>query len=192
MGYIGTGAWWRVAHAKPTCHPSIRAPTSVDAWGAGPAGWMYAVVDEGPGASDPLGLEKYCNASAYFATIAFDHVAYPPCSDAQGNVIPIDDDSWTTQKSSPWNTPRQCVWPIDSSDSRLCTLADGIHSCSSFSWDSTTCAGVRGTLQPANISGPVGTGTTYPTCASSYDRFGNERFVNDRFMARYEASWLEP
>lgn len=67
--------------------------------------------------------------------------------------IPVYSSSWT-KDSSPWSTPRECVWPIDHADTRVCTLSGtGLHSCGAERW-----------------------------CGSNYDQFGNERFTHERVM----------
>ena len=74
-----------------------------------------------------------------------------------------DDQNWT-QSTSPWfrKGPQNCVWPIDDNDQRICSLSGiGLHSCppSYSSWQ-TKAANNR-------------------TCGSNFDRFGNNRFLND-------------
>ena len=74
-----------------------------------------------------------------------------------------DDPSWT-QSTSPWflKGPQNCIWPIDNNDERVCSLSGfGFHSCS-----------------PLHTSSIVN-GTLDRTCGSNYDRFGNNRFVNN-------------
>ena len=69
-----------------------------------------------------------------------------------------DDPSWT-QATSPWflKGPQNCFWPIDYDDERVCSLSGlGHHSCHTFE-----------------------TSEANRTCGSNYDRFGNQRFVND-------------
>lgn len=71
-----------------------------------------------------------------------------------------DDPSWT-QSSSPWFTkgPQDCIWPIDNSDERVCSLSGkGGHKCSPL-YGSTS-------------------GAVNRTCGSNFDRFGNPRFIN--------------
>lgn len=80
------------------------------------------------------------------------------CLDVSNFDVVDDEPSWT-QSSSPWSTPRECWWPIDSEDERLCTSSSGSgkHKCehderfmnmSEFRW-----------------------------CGSNYDALGNPRFT---------------
>lgn len=80
------------------------------------------------------------------------------CLDVSNFDVVDDEPSWT-QSSSPWSTPRECWWPIDSEDERLCTSnsGSGKHKCehderymneSEFRW-----------------------------CGSNYDALGNPRFT---------------
>ena len=74
---------------------------------------------------------------------------------------PNDHPSWT-QSTSPWfvKGPQNCVWPIDDQDKRVCSLTNiGLHSCSPYYFSS----------DPTNR-----------TCGSNFDRFGNQRFTNDK------------
>lgn len=75
------------------------------------------------------------------------------------NFDSIDEEPSWTQSSSPWATPRDCWWPLDAEDERLCTgdSGSGKHKCehdprymneSEFRW-----------------------------CGSNYDAMGNPRFT---------------
>lgn len=77
------------------------------------------------------------------------------CLDVSNFDVVEEEDSWT-KSSSPWSTPRECWWPIDTEDERLCTASSGQHKCphnpeymeeSEFRW-----------------------------CGSNYDALGNSRF----------------
>jgi len=81
--------------------------------------------------------------------------------DAAATFIPVNDkeiedaDSWT-KDTSPWNTARDCIWPLDNDDARVCTLTGGgMHSCS-FTADRDFEA----------------------TCGSDFDDLGNARFID--------------
>jgi len=87
-------------------------------------------------------------AQVYMANVLTNATAYPRCVEAG-----LDDQDWTFE-SSPWHTPQDCVWPIDLTDTRLCSLDEsGLHVCSPGTW-----------------------------CGSNYDRFGNPRFTHEGFM----------
>lgn len=75
------------------------------------------------------------------------------------NFDTTDEESSWTQSSSPWSTPQQCWWPLDSEDTRLCAFdsTSGNHKCnhdplfmneSEFRW-----------------------------CGSDFDALGNRRFA---------------
>ena len=65
-----------------------------------------------------------------------------------------DDGANWNQKTSPWSTPQNCVWPVDTSDQRICSTEDqfGNHKCSK---------------------------TLHKYCGSNFDMFGNPRFINN-------------
>ena len=192
-GVLGMQLWMGRSHqrCRLTDFPVAMSPVelaadgpywaAMDFYAGGPEGKSFATVDEGEGASDPLGLENYCNASAYFAALAFDRTRYPQCSDVSGVPVEIDNAEWQINSQSPWETPRQCVWPIDTSDTRLCTTGAGYHSCVPFTYDAAACAGLRGTVQLSSVL--LASSTSNATCASNFDRFGSPRFVDNRFMA---------
>lgn len=78
-----------------------------------------------------------------------------------------DDPSWT-QRTSPWFQygPKNCIWPIDDVDERICSLSGkGNHHC--LYLDQST-----HTLQER-------------TCGSNYDRFGNPRFIDSQIPFGY-------
>lgn len=73
------------------------------------------------------------------------------------NFDTVSDESSWTQSTSPWSRPRECYWPLDTEDTRLCTFDWGDHKCehdplymneSDFRW-----------------------------CGSDFDALGNRRFV---------------
>ena len=72
---------------------------------------------------------------------------------ASPNTNPLE---WN-QKTSPWSTPKSCMWPVDTTDERICSQEKqfGNHRCD-------------------NIN--------HKYCGSNYDSFGNPRFSSDRIM----------
>ena len=77
----------------------------------------------------------------------------------ESNFDVVDDEPSWTQSSSPWSTPRECWWPVDSEDERLCTSASGSgkHKCEQDS-------------RYMNVS-------EFRWCGSNYDALGNARFT---------------
>lgn len=80
------------------------------------------------------------------------------CLEASNFDTVAEESSWT-QSTSPWSTPRECYWPLDSEDTRLCAFDSysGDHKCehdplymneSDFRW-----------------------------CGSDHDALGNRRFA---------------
>ena len=64
------------------------------------------------------------------------------------------------KEKSPWFKARDCFWPIDESDTRLCTLTgSGLHKCLN---------------DPQFITNPA----NRRWCGSNYDGWGNFRFKN--------------
>lgn len=85
--------------------------------------------------------------------------AFPYCGVTDlGSAIPLDDKAWE-QVSSPWVTPRMCVWPTYDDTISTCAQDDGSgkHKCGAW-------------------------GSVQLTCGSNYDRFGNPRFAVQRVM----------
>ena len=76
--------------------------------------------------------------------------------------VPNDDPSWTAE-TSPWAEPRDCVWPVDGGDGRVCGPAG---------------RGARGCGRPAELSNGTATVLVERTCGSDHDAFGNARFVS--------------
>ncbi|CAM9295776.1 unnamed protein product, partial [Hapterophycus canaliculatus] len=79
------------------------------------------------------------------------------CLDESNFDVVDDEPSWT-QSSSPWSTPRECWWPIDSQDERLCTSnsGSGKHKC--------------------EHDGRYMNASEFRWCGSNYDALGNPRF----------------
>lgn len=75
------------------------------------------------------------------------------------NFDTTDDESWT-QRSSPWATARDCWWPLDVEDTRLCAFdsSSGNHKCD-HNAESTASEG------------------DFRWCGSNYDALGNQRFT---------------
>lgn len=76
--------------------------------------------------------------------------------------VPNDDPSWTVE-TSPWATPRDCVWLVDEGDGRICGPGG---------------RGGRGCDRPAELSNGTATVSVERTCGSDHDAFGNARFVS--------------
>lgn len=94
-----------------------------------------------------------------FNDILYNRNLYPYCYDNElndteiGRIIPLENNKWD-KNTSPWNKPRNCVWPEDTTIMRLCS----IHN--------TTKA-----ICP------------YPeVCGSNYDNYGNKRFTDEMIM----------
>lgn len=92
----------------------------------------------------------------------FDAVSNPDAHRCLPNLN-NDVETWT-QSTSPWflSGPQDCVWPIDESDTRVCSdiTGPGSYTCSrpiTFMDDDTL---------------------IYRTCGSNYDAFGNPRFID--------------
>ena len=102
---------------------------------------------------DPVHAD-HAAAVTYIDRVLTDRSLYPWCgADVSGTPLPLDSDTWTFS-SSPWQQSRDCVWPIDESDTKLCTQGSfGSHTCATDRW-----------------------------CGSNYDAYGNERFSSDRVM----------
>lgn len=85
-----------------------------------------------------------------------DRARYPYCSDPPNSsaIIPLDKDTWT-QASSPWATPRDCVWPIATNQTRNCNPDSD--------WTTHSCL-------------------LWQTCGNNYDAFGNPRFSSHLIM----------
>ncbi|CBJ26318.1 Voltage Gated Calcium/Sodium Channel subunit alpha [Ectocarpus siliculosus] len=75
------------------------------------------------------------------------------------NFDVVDDEPSWTQSTSPWATPRECWWPIDSENERLCTSnsGSGKHKCEHDD-------------RYMNLS-------EFRWCGSNYDALGNPRFA---------------
>eukprot|EP00752_Nemacystus_decipiens_P011295 g10037.t1 len=81
------------------------------------------------------------------------------CLDVSNFDVVDDEPSWT-QSTSPWSTPRECWWPIDAEDERLCTSnsGSGKHKCEH---------------DPLYMNE-----TDFRWCGSNYDAMGNPRFAS--------------
>ncbi|CAN0138125.1 unnamed protein product [Ectocarpus sp. 12 AP-2014] len=79
------------------------------------------------------------------------------CLEASNFDVVDEDNSWT-QSSSPWSTPQDCWWPLDTEDTRLCAFDDspGNHQCEH---------------DPAYLNE-----SDFRWCGSDYDALGNRRF----------------
>jgi hypothetical protein len=88
---------------------------------------------------------------AYMAKVYADPTAYRCLAEANDNA-----QEWN-QKTSPWSTPQNCMWPIDTEDQRICTTSNqfGNHHCAV---------------------------ENQKYCGSTYDSFGNPRFTSKTIM----------
>ncbi|CAM9437003.1 unnamed protein product, partial [Chrysoparadoxa australica] len=77
--------------------------------------------------------------------------------DETGKPVANDDPNWKRRKDSPWAIPRDCVWPVDEDDTRVCSrlpkYSGGWHQCPNW---------------PGDVK----------TCGSNYDWLGNPRFID--------------
>lgn len=75
------------------------------------------------------------------------------------NFDEVDDEPSWTQSSSPWATPRECWWPIDDQDERVCASpsGSGLHKCDA-------------NARYMNES-------DFRWCGSNFDALGNPRFA---------------
>ena len=76
---------------------------------------------------------------------------YPFCRDSATNATLVADDPSWNQRTSPWRTPRHCVWPPVEHDEDYCGGPRSLGS-------SRSCLSID-------------------TCGADYDRVGNRRFV---------------
>lgn len=102
--------------------------------------------------------------STFLNDVITNGTVYPPCADASGVRLPTFDSTWT-QVNSPWHTSRDCVWPINHEDTRVCNNKE----------ETATYA------QPSYAC-PDGT-----FCGSNYDFTGNSRFSDLTHMQ--ESTW---
>jgi len=108
----------------------------------------------GPGAADAFlaASVRYDPTLQMKVTAGFNSSGLVPCLPG----VPVESDAWQTQESSPWSTPRECFWPVDSKDERVCSLGGlGEHTCGAGRF-----------------------------CGSNYDTVGNRRFVDEE-MTRW-------
>eukprot|EP00752_Nemacystus_decipiens_P001936 g1865.t1 len=101
-----------------------------------------------------------CRLTPYPVTTAFEggmDYADHRCLEVS-NFDTVDDESSWTQSTSPWSTPRECYWPLDTDDTRLCAFdsSSGDHKCDH---------------DPLYLNE-----TDFRWCGSDYDALGNRRF----------------
>ena len=94
------------------------------------------------------------------------------------NVENDDVDNWN-KDSSPWSVPQDCIWPLDESDTRVCSLENtGMHNCGAQIQNYPFRApNANGTYEPAYA--PYGA-----TCGSDFDMHGNSRFISSMLPYR--------
>lgn len=80
------------------------------------------------------------------------------CLDVSNFDVVDDEPSWT-QRNSPWATPRECWWPIDDQDERVCASSSGsgLHKC--------------------DASERYMNASDFRWCGSNFDALGNPRFA---------------
>eukprot|EP00602_Paraphysomonas_sp_CaronLab_P008605 CAMPEP_0185034492 /NCGR_PEP_ID=MMETSP1103-20130426/24443_1 /TAXON_ID=36769 /ORGANISM="Paraphysomonas bandaiensis, Strain Caron Lab Isolate" /LENGTH=1644 /DNA_ID=CAMNT_0027571169 /DNA_START=197 /DNA_END=5132 /DNA_ORIENTATION=+ len=111
-------------------------------------------------------LHARCRLTPYPVNLSYtpgtdDYAAYR-CLD-EPNFNELKDEEWK-KGQSPWATARDCYWPLDYEDTRLCSFSDdGYHKC------------------------PHGTSiiprSEWRWCGSNYDAKGNARFRDSKIMA---------
>lgn len=73
-------------------------------------------------------LSTYVSFRLRYHKIGMNYTEYR-CLNVSNFDVEDDEPSWT-QSSSPWSTPRECWWPLDTEDERLCTVDQyGQHKC---------------------------------------------------------------
>eukprot|EP00903_Cladosiphon_okamuranus_P009702 g9229.t2 len=102
-----------------------------------------------------------CRLTPYPVTTAFEigmNYADHRCLQVS-NFDTTDEESSWTQSTSPWSTPRDCYWPLDTEDTRLCAFdsSSGDHKCEH---------------DPMYMNE-----TDFRWCGSDYDALGNRRFA---------------
>ena len=132
--------------------PAFGAPSA-----ANEAVFWTHILAYGRGAPDPAtppaARAAWATTLAYVTQLVTSRSAYPFCG-VNGSDVAPDGQPYSAAPGVVWETPRDCVWPIDYSDHFLCsTTGAGLHTCASGG-----------------------------TCASNYDDLGNPRFANARFM----------
>lgn len=86
------------------------------------------------------------------------------CLDVNNFDVVDDEPSWT-KSTSPWSTPRECWWPLDTEDERLCTSTSGQHKCAH---------------NPLYMNE-----SEFRWCGSNYDALGNPRFTGGIIEGTY-------
>lgn len=99
------------------------------------------------------------------AAVVSDRALYPFCGGVNGTFA-LEGGATTQWGTSPWHTPRDCVWPVDPNDLRGCTTlaAESIVALTS------------GPMYRCYEEGSTDVSATY--CGSNFDVFGNARFVD--------------
>lgn len=161
-----------------------------------PDGAFNATADQLPGTQPRIPwvapnffYVTFAQAAYYVASLNYNSTAFPECG-ALGPGQPglsTNDPSWT-QSSSPWATPRQCVWPSALDNNRVCDdgsgQSSGAYTCGvppPWSTDHQTLPGVvtPGTTWAAAV---LSIRRRPRTCGNPYDATGNPRFSNPRVM----------
>lgn len=132
----------------------------------------------------------FAQAAYYVASLTYNRTAFPECG-APGPGQPglsTNDASWQ-QDTSPWAEPRQCVWPSDLQNNRVCDDgsggAGGAYTCNGpappWAVDTSTLPGIvtPGTAWAAAV---LSIRRKARTCGSPYDAQGNDRFTDARVM----------
>lgn len=177
--------------------------------GNGPDDAVYGPA-AGPGASPASQLPwdapspyyvDYGAATAYIYSIVNNRTAFPFCGAGQlvnplangssgerwpASGIPLSESTWTDE-TSPWATPRMCVWLIDEDDDRVCSLSGpgmGAYACQI---DPSVDEALPLQLQPpsdlAVANATLALRFAPRTCGSSWDSFDNPRFADAGVMS---------
>jgi hypothetical protein len=158
-----------------------------------PAGARDATADQVPSAPQSVPWTPpsffyvtFAQAAFYVASLTFNRTAFPECgAPAPGAPgLPTQDASWQ-QDTSPWATPRRCVWPSDLNNNRVCDDGGmGANTCQDpqpWATDMVTLPSV--VTQGSPWAAAVLSVRRKPrTCGSPYDGNGNPRFVDARVM----------
>ena len=131
-----------------------------------------------PGLMEQFNLEAALIANddsrtdlALHDAVVKDRANYPFCGAEKGvnASIPLEGGGTTLWGTSPWHTPQDCVWPVDPSDVRGCTTLPRVS--------------ISATLGGAMYRCYEGNSDHDQTwCGSSFDKFGNARFVDATHM----------
>ena len=131
----------------------------------------------------------FAQAAYYVASLTYNSTAFPECgSTGPGQPgLPLNDAKWA-QDTSPWSTPRQCVWPSDLQNNRVCDDgsggASGAYTCGAPQPWATDMATLPGIVQPHTswAAAVISLRRKKRTCGSPYDSLGNKRFSDPRVM----------